>query len=210
MSREFTYRFVQIVFVIFAVLIGLYPSIYFFLDRRFGLLSFKTEELLNSLPWNIGFYTHIIGGGIALLIGWVQFFSKFRDKNIRLHRQIGWIYIATVMFSSLSGIYIGFYATGGLASSMGFISLGVFWFYTTLKAFLHAKNKRPESHKQMMMYSYAACFAAVMLRIWLPLLVFILGDFIQAYVIVAWLSWVPNVIVAYIIVNQERTTMQTL
>ena len=50
-----------------------------------------------------------------------------------------------------------------------------------------------------MIYSYAACFAAVTLRLWLPLLVFLFGDFIKAYVLVSWLCWVPNIIVAYFI-----------
>lgn len=54
-----------------------------------------------------------------------------------------------------------------------------------------------------MIYSYAACFAAVTLRIWLPLLTAaFLGDFIKAYTIVAWLCWVPNIIVAYFIVRR--------
>jgi hypothetical protein len=53
----------------------------------------------------------------------------------------------------------------------------------------------------MMIYSYAACFAAVTLRIWLPLLISITGDFFIAYPIVAWLCWVPNLIVANLIVK---------
>ena len=53
-----------------------------------------------------------------------------------------------------------------------------------------------------MIYSYAACFAAVTLRIWLPILLKIFGDFIIAYSIVAWLCWVPNIIVANLIVRK--------
>ena len=56
----------------------------------------------------------------------------------------------------------------------------------------------------MMIYSYAACFAAVTLRIWLPILTSILGEFLSAYRIVAWLCWVPNLIVAYIISNTKK------
>jgi len=52
-----------------------------------------------------------------------------------------------------------------------------------------------------MIYSYAACFAAVTLRIWLPLLMITLGDYLFAYRIVAWLCWVPNIIAAYFIVK---------
>jgi len=38
-------------------------------------------------------------------------------------------------------------------------------------------------------------FAAVTLRIWLPLFQYGFGmDFVTAYVIIAWLCWVPNII----------------
>lgn len=58
-----------------------------------------------------------------------------------------------------------------------------------------------------MIYSYAVCFSAVTLRIWLPLLIVVTGEFINAYQIVGWLSWVPNLIVAYFIINKNRKTL---
>jgi uncharacterized membrane protein len=191
-----------ILLVALAIIIGLYPSIYFLMDRKFGLLSSKSAELLTNIFWNIGFYTHIVLGGIALLVGWTQFSSKIRIRNLALHKQIGKIYLIAVILSSIAGIYIGFFATGGLVSSLGFICLGIIWFYTSLKAYLYVKNKQIEEHQKMMIYSYAACFAAVTLRIWLPLLTLIYGDFVKAYAIVAWLCWIPNLIVASLITRR--------
>jgi len=191
-----------ILFATFALLIGLYPMIYFFIDRRFGLLSSKSVELLSSTFWNIGFYTHIILGGIALLIGWTQFSTKMRSRRITLHRKLGKVYVVVVLLSALAGVYIGFFATGGWISSAGFICLGIIWFYTTLKAYLYIKNGEIENHQKMMVYSYAACFAAVTLRIWLPILTMVYGDFTKAYLVVAWLCWVPNLIIAYIITRK--------
>ncbi|MDX6181131.1 DUF2306 domain-containing protein [Flavobacterium sp. Fl-77] len=197
-----TKKIMWILLIVFAIIIGLYPSIYFFIDRKFGLLSSKPAELLTNTFWNIGFYTHILLGGMALLIGWTQFSSKIRLKNLRLHKQIGKLYLISVMLSSIAGIYIGFFATGGLPSSLGFISLGIVWFYTTLNAYLQIKNKRIAQHQKMMVYSYAACFAAVTLRIWLPLLTIIYGDFLKAYITVAWLCWIPNLFIAHQINKQ--------
>ena len=46
-----------------------------------------------------------------------------------------------------------------------------------------------------MLRSYSLIFGAVMLRIWLPLLIIAHGgEFIPAYRIVAWLAWVPNIL----------------
>jgi hypothetical protein len=54
-----------------------------------------------------------------------------------------------------------------------------------------------------MIYSYAACFAAVTLRVWLPFLTLIFGEFVLAYKIVAWLCWVPNMIFAHLWVRKK-------
>jgi uncharacterized membrane protein len=191
--------------VVLAIITGLYPSIYFFIDRKFGLLSSKSIELFSNTFWNIGFYTHILSGGLALLIGWTQFSSKIRDNNLTLHRRIGKLYVIAVILSSIAGIGIGFFATGGILSSSGFICLGLIWFSTTIMAYVNIKNRQIEEHQKMMIYSYAACFAAVTLRIWLPLLIMIFGNFITAYTIVAWLCWVPNLFVANLITRRIRT-----
>ena len=191
--------------VVLAIVIALYPSIYFIIDRKFGLLSSKPIELLTNSFWNIGFYTHILLGGLALLIGWTQFSSKIRDNNLTLHKRIGKIYVIAVFLSSIAGICIGFFATGGFPSSLGFICLGIIWFSTTLKAYINIQNRQIVKHQKMMIYSYAACFAGVTLRIWLPLLIIIFGNFITAYTIVAWLCWVPNLFVANLITRRIKS-----
>jgi uncharacterized membrane protein len=193
-----------ILLVVLAILTGLYPGIYFIIDRKFGLLSSKSPELLKNDLWNIAFYTHILLGGLALLIGWTQFSSKIRDTSITLHRRIGKLYVIAVLLSSIAGICIGFFATGGIATSLGFICLGIIWFSTTLTAYMNIRNGNIEKHQKMMVYSYAACFAAVTLRIWLPVLTAIFGSFITAYTIVAWLCWIPNLFVANLITKRMK------
>ncbi|REG94620.1 DUF2306 domain-containing protein [Algoriphagus antarcticus] len=190
---------------ILGTLIGLYPVLYFFVDRNFGLLQSKSADLLISNLWNAGFYTHIILGGFALLIGWVQFPKAFRDRNRKLHKRIGMAYVTAAFFSSLAGIYIGLYATGGTVSIIGFISLGIIWLLTSMMGWFTAKKHNYDAHEDWMIFSYAACFAAVTLRIWLPILIIIhQGDFEPAYRIVAWLCWVPNMLVAYWIVRRRK------
>lgn len=200
-----TRKVLWVLFVVLVLGIGFYPAIYFLKDRNFGLLSSKSHELLSSTYWNIAFYTHIIFGGIALLTGWSQFSIKLRTRNLTLHRQLGKVYVIVVMLSSIAGINIAFFATGGWIPTLGFICLGLIWFSTTLFAYTTIRKKQIEEHRKLMVYSYATCFAAVTLRIWLPLLIMILGNFITAYSIVAWLCWVPNMFVAYFITRRLAT-----
>lgn len=195
-------KLLWILLAVFAISIGLYPLMYFAIDRSFGLLSSKDDELLNDLFWNAGFYTHIIFGGLSLLIGWSQFSSKLRGINIAFYRQIGKVYVLSALLSALAGIYIAFFATGGLISSLGFICLGCIWFIATFKGYVHIKNGKVGQHEKLMIYSYAACFAAITLRIWLPLLIILFNDFNTAYRIAAWLCWLPNLLIAFLIVNR--------
>ena len=182
---------------VLAILVGVYPVSYFVADMSGGLLGSKSEELLNSLIWNFGFYGHIVFGGMALAMGWLQFSKKLRKTKMYVHRTVGKIYVLSVLISGVCGIYIGFFATGGVVASTGFVLLGMVWLSTTLMAYRYAKSRRISDHEVMMYFSYAACFAAVTLRIWLPILSACFGEFLVAYRIVAWLCWVPNLVVAY-------------
>lgn len=186
-----------------SIVIGLYPIAYFLVDEKFGLLNTKSTELLNDSIWRIGFYTHIGLGGLSLLVGWMQFNKNWRVNRPAQHRFIGKVYVLAVLFSALAGIFIGTNATGGLVPKVGFVSLGVVWLFTTIMAFLAIRRGEILLHQKLMIFSYAACFAAVTLRIWLPLLVALHhGDFLPAYRIVAWLCWVPNMAVAWLIVRR--------
>ncbi len=195
-------RVLWYVFAGLSIAIGLYPIGYFFIDSDAGLLSTKDALLLSSVFWNIGFYVHISMGGLALLVGWIQFSVQFRNKNLSLHRSIGKVYIFSVFLAAIAGACIGFFATGGPIAATGFVSLGVIWFVTTISAYQSARTGHIRHHQKMMIYSYAACFAAVTLRLWLPLLSNLMGGFIPAYRMVAWLCWVPNLVVAYALVKK--------
>jgi len=203
MAQTVRNKVAWVVFVFLAIGIGLYPLVYVFASDDFGVLLSKSADVLSSPVWKIAFYGHIVFGGVALLVGWSQFSKKLRSKRLKLHRNIGKVYVASALISGLCGVYLGFFATGGMVSSIGFISLGVIWLFTTSRAYIAIKNKDLSLHQGMMIYSYAACFAAVTLRIWLPVLTMVFGEFLLAYKIVAWLCWVPNIIFAMFWVRKK-------
>lgn len=190
----------QLLFAVLAVLIGLYPLKYLLNHGKTGILSGKPDWLLHSEIWQFSFYSHIVFGGVALLIGWIQFNEKLRHNKPRIHQFIGKIYVVSALLSSFSGFYIALFADQGLWASLGFCCLAIIWFCVTLIAYLTIRKKQILKHQHMMIYSYAACFAAVTLRIWLPVLIVIIGHYGTAYLMVAWLSWIPNLLVAHFII----------
>ena len=198
-----------IVFVFFSIVIGLYPITYWIFDMSQGLLASKSAELLQNDVWNAAFYLHISLGAIAMLTGWSQFIRRLRDRNLNLHRTLGKIYLIAVTLSGLGGLYIALFASGGIVSVLGFSGLALAWLFTSTRAYLSIRNKDIDRHQYWMIRSYALCWAAVTLRIWLPLLQFALGmEFISAYRIIAWLCWVPNLVVAEMIVTTLKKRLK--
>lgn len=206
MKKSFSKKLTWFLFAFLSISIGLYPILYFVFGRQFGVLSSHGPEELNSFLWNSAFYTHIVLGGFALAIGWIQFNQKLRDKKRKLHKRIGMAYVTAVFFAGIAGLFVAIYTAGGIISSLGFFLLGLVWLFTTGMGWVTAKSYDFDKHEDWMIFSYAACFAAVTLRIWLPFLSYIFGDFIVAYRIAAWLCWVPNMLVAFWIVNRNKKT----
>jgi len=192
-----TNKFAWVAFGMLAIAIGFYPLLYILGGRDMGLLATKPEEVLSSVPWNIAFYGHIVFGGIALLVGWTQFSRELRRKYLKTHRNLGKVYVSAALISAACGIYLSFYATGGWIAGLGFFLLGLFWIFFTVRAYTAIRAGDLTGHEGYMIYSYAACFAAVSLRIWMPILILIFAEFLTAYRIVAWLCWVPNLIFAF-------------
>jgi len=192
-------------FAFFAIAIGLYPLTYYMVDMRSqGLLQSKPKELLSGSLYLPIFYTHITFGGIALLTGWTQFSRRLRDKYLSAHRWVGRIYVIAVILSSLAGLFIAFFASGGIVSSFGFGLLAILWFFTVLKAYTSIRKGNIKQHENWMIRNYALAFAAVTLRIYLPLSQAALHmDFITAYRATSWLCWVPNLVIAEIIIGKR-------
>lgn len=186
---------------LFAVFIGLYPLRFIGLPYEDSLLGSKPEALLNSAVYLTAFYTHIFLGGLALLTGFSQFYKRLRVKRPGLHRTLGKIYMLSVLLSGISGLGIAFYATGGIIPALGFAGLAILWLYTTFNAYTSIKKGQVTNHQRWIIRSYALCFAAVTLRLYLPTFLGLLHmDFIPAYKIIAWLCWVPNILIAEIFI----------
>lgn len=193
-------KFYWLFFALLAISIGFYPIIYLFIDTNSGLLGTKSEALLETF-WMDAFYLHIVAGGIALLTGWPQFNARLRAKYISAHRLLGRVYLIAVTISGIAGLYIAFQATGGIVAQVGFSCLAIAWLLTSLMSWKSIRQGEVPEHQRWMIRSYALCFAAVTLRIWLPAFTLAGIPFLISYVIISWLCWVPNLLVAELMIR---------
>lgn len=149
---------------------------------------------------------HAFSGSLALLVGWMQFIRRWRRGSLRMHRMIGMLYTLGIAVGGLTGLYLALFATGGLASSLGFGLLSLGWLVTTgIGVYAIVVRKSPIEHSKWMLRSYALAFAAVTLRIYLPAAVISFGEdnFITSYKIIAWLCWVPNLFFAEWLIRRK-------
>lgn len=138
---------------------------------------------------------HALGGAIALLAGPLQFVPRFRKSNWNRHRLLGWIYCSAVLVGWCASIWIAPHSQTGRIASAGFLALGAAWILATglaVKSILRGDANR---HRLWMIRSYALTAAAITLRMYLPLIFVFHWPFSIAYPAIAWLCWIPNVLV---------------
>jgi len=148
----------------------------------------------NAFPTPWALRTHIVAGGIALLVGPWQFRHDLRARHPRLHRSLGRTYVVACLVGGVSGGAIAVTTTHGPVAATGFLLLAIAWVTTTAVAFGHAVRGRFADHRTWMIRSFALTFAAVTLRAYLGLADAVGIDFETAYPVVAWLCWVPNLV----------------
>lgn len=140
---------------------------------------------------------------IALAVGPFQFFTRLRLKFPAIHRRLGYVYFLGVGVGGLAGLVSATGAEGGFSARTGFFLLGVCWLASAWVAFSAIRQGDVEKHRGWMVRNFALTFAAVTLRLWLPALQLVTGSFQEAYRTVAWLCWVPNAIVAEMLLNKQ-------
>ncbi len=140
---------------------------------------------------------HVLGSGVALLIGGFQFLPKLRARRIRLHRWLGRSYLIAVLIGGIGGIVMAARADGGMAGQFGFFLLAVIWLVSGWQAYAAVRRGDIQAHRVWMIRNFALTFAAVTLRAYLGLSQAVFGlTFAEFYPAVAWLCWVPNLIIA--------------
>jgi hypothetical protein len=139
-------------------------------------------------------YSHTVGGAIASLIGPFQFVGSFRRRYPRWHVWCGRVYLVCVGLSALAGLYLSPNSEARDTLGIGFIMLALAWLYTGTKAYLAIRARDVEAHRRWMIRNYALTYAAVALRLHMPLL--IAGGLapVTALNVEGWLCWVPNLI----------------
>ena len=157
--------------------------------------------------WRTSFYVHVFTSIFVLIAGLTQFNTYLQKKQKRVHRFMGYLYVLLGVFiTGPAAFMMGWHANGGLPARTSFTLLAFLWVVFTVFAWWYATQKRFLQHRAFMIRSYALTLSAITLRIY----TFSFAWFnvhakpVEIYVTTAWLSWVPNLIIAEMIINYTR------
>lgn len=139
------------------------------------------------------FLVHVIGGTTALALGAFQLVS-WRGSRRWWHRMAGRTYVLACLAGGAGGLWLAMNCTAGPVAGLGFGALAVTWITTTALAWRKAVTGDFAQHRRWMIRSLALTFAAVTLRIMIPLSPLTGLDFATAYTGIAFLCWIPNLL----------------
>ncbi|MBL7858964.1 MAG: DUF2306 domain-containing protein [Cyclobacteriaceae bacterium] len=201
LSQKFSF----VVLALLAVPLAINALRYFNFDSKYGFLLIK--QIAIESGWYLpAYYAHVLVAGVILLIGIFQLYPETRLRWPSLHRLLGKVYVFGVLiFSAPGGLVMSFFINRGPLVLSSFLLQCSLWFVFTYLAFVAIRKGSVEQHRNWMWRSMALTLAAITLRTY----VFIASwsfDLSQpaAYAAIAWLSWVPNVLLCEGYIRYQR------
>ncbi|MFY8021566.1 MAG: DUF2306 domain-containing protein [Bacteroidia bacterium] len=187
--------------------LALIPGIIAMISISLAYFGFQPEtKFLQSkwsvqhlLLWQIGFKIHVWSAIFTLLFGFLQFIDFFRLKFPSIHKISGYFYfLMVILLAGPGGLIMGIYGNGGISAQTSFVISAFLWILTSLLALKSIKNKKVKQHYYWVCMSYGLCLSAITLRIYVLVFPYFFHlPSSQMYALVAWLSWIPNLILAH-------------
>ena len=150
------------------------------------------------------FYLHVSAGAVALLLSPAQFSTRLRRRALRLHRAVGRTVLTAIVLGGLAGAVLAPHSLAGGIGTAGFGTLAVLWVCCAGATAAAIRRRDVAAHRRWAVRTFALTYAAVTLRLQLGVLIGLqvaagVPDgtaFSRAYLLVPFLSWVPNLVLA--------------
>ncbi|MEU1734787.1 DUF2306 domain-containing protein [Streptosporangium sp. NPDC020145] len=157
-------------------------------------------------------YVHICFGGLALLVSPTQFVVRLRTRFPGFHRLCGRVVIVAMIVAGVAGLVMAPANMAGPVGTAGFGTLAVLWTTFAVAAYRAIRRGDVAAHRRWATRAFALTYAAVMLRAW-PLVLVPLQTafgvdevtaFDRSYLADSFLSWVPNLLFAEVLLRRSR------
>lgn len=195
--RKITGPLLWLVLAFFTVLMARITLEYWPVRSDAAFLQIK-QQYLGIRHWEVAFWVHVFTSMLPLLAGFTQFWPALLRKWPAVHRLMGRMYVVSVCcITGPASLVMAFYANGGTSSRIAFATLALLWLGTTAMGWRTALKRDWQAHRAWMIRSYALTLSAITLRAWKYAIVFAFEPRpMDVYRIVAWLGFVPNLLLA--------------
>jgi hypothetical protein len=161
-----------------------------------GMPGAPANVLANQFARTGALVLHAGVSATALSLGALQFFPRIRARWPAWHRRAGTVYVICCLIGGVAALLLALGTSAGPIGTAGFGLLGLAWLGTTAQAWRYARARDFVRHRRWMIRSYALTFAAVTLRLYLPVVLIAHWNADVGYRAISFLCWVPNLIVA--------------
>lgn len=168
----------------------------------------RTKQLIYHIDiWRWSFYIHVFTSPLVIISGLLQFNRYLLQKRM-IHRILGYIYVLTVLAVTGPAAFImSLYANGSYPAQISFTLLSISWMFATYLGYFYIKKRNFLKHANWLLRSYALTLSAVTLRFYayiFDILNLSVGP-VETYILLAYISWIPNLIVAEIMIRAGYT-----
>lgn len=183
---------------------------YFSFSSDFDFIRERAVLFLKPVYW-FSFYIHIFAGMFCIATALLQFSSMILRKRKNIHIWSGRIYVMVVLLlGAPSGLYMSFFAKGGLAERGLFMFMALSWFLFTMKGFSTILQRNVLAHKIWMIRSYAMALTAVTFRVYYIILYMYDVPLTRNYEVSLWMSVVGNLMIAeFLIYRRSKSYLAT-
>lgn len=185
----------------------------------FAPLPYLTQSMADLAEANVGLAAHyaeqpsaiqlalIVHGsasGLALGLTPLQWAARIRHRWPSVHRLTGRVLATAILVGAVTGLVIAPVSYAGMSGTIGFSILSVVWAWCCLRSVASIRAGDLDGHRRWVTRTTALTFAGVMLRVYLGIGVVVLtaatgngaqAAFDQAYVVMPFLAWIPNLVV---------------
>lgn len=152
---------------------------------------------------------HMFTGIAFVLFAPLQFITKFRNKNLRLHRILGRVLVS---FALIAGIYgmvsaVVLPAFGGITTETAVWFFGPIFIFSIARAFWCIRKRKIAQHREWMIRAFALGIGVGTQRIVVGLFIGFGGyPMVEIFGTALWLGFGLNLLVAEIWINLSRKT----
>jgi hypothetical protein len=184
------YRLISLRQLLFWILIFVITR--YFMQGADHFLQLTPEALGKYFTRKWVLIAHITAGGGALILGPLQFWSRFRARYIKLHRWVGLAYLLAILVSSVCAMILSFTTAYDVNWAYAFsaqvwVSI---WIISTIIAYRAALQKKFKLHQEWMTRSYIVTLAVIISGLTLKYLLKInFGTFEDISPSLFWMGW---------------------